>query len=308
MVHDPPHRSTRGPFLGTVLILALTILPIASIGDEPAALSPALVPAPDLAELVTAHNRERAEAKLPPLKANARLTAAAQAHADDMASHRMMNHVGSNGSTFDKRIELQGYRGRRLAENIAAGQTSVSSVMDSWMNSPPHKANLLGPFSEIGVGRARDDEGKPYWCVNFGVPQPELDPKAEGERVIEAINKAREAEGKPSLTANLKLNEAALATAKAFAGAGRLDAADQPSPETLIQQAGYRYRRLGEAAAMGQVSAADVAATWLEFAGALRQFSGPVPRDRCRSRHLREGRPILVGLPRRSLEVKLRVG
>ncbi len=129
---------------------------------------------PDAAErvaaVVEAHSRERIEAGLLPVKANAKLQAAAQAHARDMAEHEKMDHKGSDGSTPFRRMERQGYRYRRAGENIAYGQPDVEGVMKVWMNSPPHKKNILGGFSQIGVGYATTEDGTPYWCVTFGFP------------------------------------------------------------------------------------------------------------------------------------------
>lgn len=123
-----------------------------------------------VAAVVEAHSRERKEAGLPPLKASTKLQAAAQAHARDMAEHEKMNHKGSDRSTPFERIERQGYRYRRAGENIAYGQPDVEAVMKVWMNSPPHKKNILGGFSQIGVGYATAEDGTPYWCVTFGFP------------------------------------------------------------------------------------------------------------------------------------------
>ena len=139
---------------------------------------------PDVAErvaaVVEAHNRARKEAGLPPVKASARLQAAAQAHARDMAEHERMNHKGSDGSTPFRRIERQGYSYRRAGENIAYGQPDVEGVMKVWMNSPPHKKNILGGFSQIGVGYATAEDGTPYWCVTFGFPLRRMKPAATG--------------------------------------------------------------------------------------------------------------------------------
>jgi uncharacterized protein YkwD len=123
-----------------------------------------------VAAVVEAHNRERKEAGLPLVKASARLEAAAMAHARDMAEHERMDHKGSDGSTPFRRMERQGYSYRRAGENIAYGQPDVEGVMKVWMNSPPHKKNILGGFSQIGVGYATAEDGTPYWCVTFGFP------------------------------------------------------------------------------------------------------------------------------------------
>jgi uncharacterized protein YkwD len=62
-----------------------------------------------------------------------------------------------------------GYDGRMMGENIAAGQTSAAAVMDAWMNSPGHRANILNcGYREIGVGLYRGGSMRFYWTQNFG--------------------------------------------------------------------------------------------------------------------------------------------
>lgn len=120
--------------------------------------------------IVDAHNRIRTEAKLKKLTVSRKLTAAAQAHAEDMASRRKMSHTGGDGSSSSERIKARGYRYFRTGENVAAGYFTVERLMKGWMDSPAHKRNILGGFSEIGVGCAVDEDGKRYWCVTFGLP------------------------------------------------------------------------------------------------------------------------------------------
>jgi uncharacterized protein YkwD len=122
------------------------------------------------AQIVEAHNQIRTEAKLKKLTVNRKLTAAAQAHAEDMAARRKMSHTGGDGSSSSERVKARGYRYFRTGENVAAGHLSVDKVMKGWMDSPAHKRNILGGFSEIGVGCAVGEDGKRYWCVTFGLP------------------------------------------------------------------------------------------------------------------------------------------
>ena len=57
---------------------------------------------------------------------------------------------------------------RSAGENIARGQKTPSSVMDSWMNSSGHRANILSSsYSSIGVGYAVADDGRAYWVQIF---------------------------------------------------------------------------------------------------------------------------------------------
>ncbi len=121
-------------------------------------------------EVIQAHNRLRTEAKLPPLAVNKKLQAAAERHAKDMASMGKMTHKGSDGSSSIRRIVAKGYNYRRAGENVAAGYFTVDGLMKGWMDSPPHKRNILGSFSQIGVACATGEKGKRYWCVTFGLP------------------------------------------------------------------------------------------------------------------------------------------
>ena len=81
-----------------------------------------------------------------------------------------MSHTGSNGSSFDQRIEAAGYlHWNALAENVAAGYTTVNAVMSGWMASPGHRANLVSSsYVHVGVGRATASNGVQYWTQDFG--------------------------------------------------------------------------------------------------------------------------------------------
>src|SRR5262249_9756648 len=83
---------------GTVAVFIDAPMRAAAEDEKPAA--PASSLAPDLLELVAAHNRERAAEKLAPLTPDAMLTAAALVQARDMAAHDKMSHEGSDGSKF----------------------------------------------------------------------------------------------------------------------------------------------------------------------------------------------------------------
>ena len=120
--------------------------------------------------MLTRINAERAAVGAAALQLCGRLTTAAQAHSADQAAHNLMTHTGSNGSTFDQRIEAAGYLNwNALAENVAAGYTSVDAVMTGWMNSPGHRTNLLSTsYVHVGVGQATSASGVIYWTQDFG--------------------------------------------------------------------------------------------------------------------------------------------
>jgi len=121
-------------------------------------------------ELLALHNKGRAGEKLPALAVSLKLQSAAQKHAEEMAERRKMVHAGADGSTVLDRVQRQGYRLRRCGENIAYGHYTPEHVMRGWLDSRPHRKNILGSFSQIGIGYATAKNGTPYWCVNFGLP------------------------------------------------------------------------------------------------------------------------------------------
>ncbi|MGC9495863.1 CAP domain-containing protein [Streptomyces sp. WG7] len=120
------------------------------------------------AQVLALVNEERAAAGCSPVTANSRLTRAADDYSDVMASSGVMSHTGPDGSTMASRVEAAGYQWSTLGENIARGQADAASVMDSWMNSPGHRANILNcSFKELGVG-VHFGDGGPWWTQNFG--------------------------------------------------------------------------------------------------------------------------------------------
>jgi uncharacterized protein YkwD len=111
-------------------------------------------------------NQARALAGCDPLNYNTQLERSAQAHALDMARNHYLSHTSLDGRTFDQRIRATGYDGGRIGENIGSGFGDPNSIMNAWMHSPAHKANILDcRFRNIGVGYVTDGG---YWVQNFG--------------------------------------------------------------------------------------------------------------------------------------------
>ncbi|MFD9545477.1 sigma-70 family RNA polymerase sigma factor [Streptomyces sp. NPDC060022] len=130
---------------------------------------PADPPPSSAAEEVTALvNAERAKEGCAAVRSNSKLATAASRHSADMVSRDYFSHTSPDGSDPGDRITAAGYRWSTYGENIAKGQSTPAAVMDSWMNSPGHRANILNcAFKEIGVGRV-DSSGGPVWTQNFG--------------------------------------------------------------------------------------------------------------------------------------------
>ncbi|GGY89725.1 hypothetical protein GCM10010300_37390 [Streptomyces olivaceoviridis] len=135
-----------------------------------ASRTPQAQPAPTgtVAQVVALVNKERAAAGCGPVAEDPQLDKAAQGHSDDMAARGFFDHTDPDGDGPGGRITAAGYRWSTYGENIAKGQQTPQAVMDSWMNSPGHRANILNcAFKDIGVG-VHDGSGGPWWTQAFG--------------------------------------------------------------------------------------------------------------------------------------------
>ena len=121
-------------------------------------------------------NQERKQRGLPGFKHNGRLSLASQRHANDMARRNYFAHGDFVGRIRAARY-LSGVRSWTVGENIAWGSWHYATprmIMRGWMNSPPHKRNILSSsFREVGVGvaagaPARGQEHAATYATDFG--------------------------------------------------------------------------------------------------------------------------------------------
>jgi len=88
---------------------------------------------------------------------NNQLDAAAQANADDMAARDYWSHDTPEGNPPWVWVSAQGYSYQKLGQNLATGFADEQSTIDGWMNSPPHRENLLDPaYKDVGFGFANN--------------------------------------------------------------------------------------------------------------------------------------------------------
>ncbi|MBZ4322535.1 CAP domain-containing protein [Streptomyces huiliensis] len=121
------------------------------------------------ADVLALTNARRTAAGLRPLSGDPRLTAAAQAHSADMAARGYHAHVSPDGGRPWDRAVAAGSVHRSIGENVACGQRSPAEVVEGWMNSPGHRANILAPgFTHLGVGFAGGGPAGTYWTQLFG--------------------------------------------------------------------------------------------------------------------------------------------
>jgi len=144
--------------------------PPAAPTDVPTAPPPTATPSGDFVlqveELI---NRERAQVGLSPLHTNAQLRSAAARHSRDMGENGFCGHDGSDGSTAYERMSDAGYPSP-YGEVVGCGQTSPAMIVQTWMESPPHKAILLCTLcTELGAGYFNTSSPLwHYWTVTFG--------------------------------------------------------------------------------------------------------------------------------------------
>lgn len=125
-------------------------------------------------EVIRLANQERIARGLPPLRANAILTAAARAHNQDMIANGFFDHRGSDGSWPSDRGCRLGYTPYwdttcLIAENIGGGYSTPADVVAGWMDSPGHRDNILSTGSrEIGLAYTRGGEFGHYWTMTLG--------------------------------------------------------------------------------------------------------------------------------------------
>jgi uncharacterized protein YkwD len=142
-------RLQRFAALALPLVLAT---PLSTSADVPAASRAARAPSREavLAEM----NAYRQERGLPPLAFDARLGAAAQDRLRDMFEQGYFDHTAPDGTSPFAAVRRRGYRYAAVAENLAAGQRDAREVVEQWMRSRGHRANILGDYEDAGIAIA----------------------------------------------------------------------------------------------------------------------------------------------------------
>ncbi|MGW5567695.1 CAP domain-containing protein [Streptomyces tendae] len=132
--------------------------------STPAAVSEQAVAQAQVLKLV---NDERAKVGCSPVAANSALRELAEDFSEAMATQGFFDHTDPGGATSWDRAAAAGISGLG-GENIARGQADAQAVMDAWMNSPDHRANILNcDFKTLGVG-VHFGSGGPWWTQDFG--------------------------------------------------------------------------------------------------------------------------------------------
>jgi uncharacterized protein YkwD len=243
-------------------------------------------------------NQERAKAGLPALKANTELNYAADKYAELMAQRNYFSHTGPDGSKPWDRAKVVGFEAQTMGENIAAGQKTPQEVVQAWMNSPGHRANILNPrYTQLGTGFDKN-----FWVQNFGsddtnpatkIPtsnsgsQPTPTPKPTPaptptptptpgnnnltfeQQVLQLTNQERAKNGLPPLKANTELNYTADKYAELMAQRNYFShtGPDGSQPWDRAKAVGFEAQTMGENIAAGQKTPQEVVQAWMNSPG-----------------------------------------
>lgn len=154
-----PTRTTAAPTTPVTRIAPHTTTP------SPSKATDAVTAA--RAQILTLVNQQRATASCKPLTASSSLNTLAQNFSDDMAARGFFDHTDPDGNDPWDRAAKLGISNLG-GENIAMGQADAQAVMDAWMNSPGHRANILNcQYTTLGVG-VHFGSGGPWWTQDFG--------------------------------------------------------------------------------------------------------------------------------------------
>jgi uncharacterized protein YkwD len=113
-------------------------------------------------------------APAPPMVWNNLLLQAATGHSQDMAEKDYFSHTSQDGRSVADRVDATGYRWSAIAENIAAGYATVNEVIDGWMASDGHCANVMNPaLQEVGLAciASTTSTYNNYWTMNAAKPR-----------------------------------------------------------------------------------------------------------------------------------------
>lgn len=148
-----------------------------------------------LEDIVELTNKERISIGLNPLSVNTLLNNSADTKAEDMIALQYFEHISPNGKGVSELGQEAGYEYVTMGENLALGTfTNAKDIVDAWMNSPGHKANILNTkYQEIGVSVKRASyQGNDVWFAvqHFGTSR-DVCPKIDQylKNTIDEINK-----------------------------------------------------------------------------------------------------------------------
>lgn len=196
-------------------------------------------------------NQERLRMGLAPLRIEPHLCRIAYAHSMDMARRNFYSHINPDRLGPAERIDAARYDALSTAENIARGYRDPHLVVNGWMDSPGHRANILNPaFQVIGAGYYVEPsmvDGH-FWTHLFAVPDSSRarDKTDYAAELLELFNLERDSAGYPRFSAPPALQRSATRHTQQVAqqGADGFTRNTGALVQTIADDAGYMYRRI----------------------------------------------------------------
>ena len=156
--------------IGAAVLSGCTGMDPGGLFKSPLATKPGVVDSREAASLISQYRRQHGQGGV---SVDPALTRIAAVHSKRMATANKMAHVLPGEGSFRQRLSAGGFNGGAAAENVAAGQKNLTSVLESWRRSPGHNKNLLMPgVTHIGiaVAVAPDSRYKNFWTLVLGSP------------------------------------------------------------------------------------------------------------------------------------------
>ncbi len=176
----------RCAILTALALLALFVTSTSHASGSPNGSSRPQAGAPE-SQLLEAANRDRASAGLPALQWDLSLAAAARQHAQRMAQANTLSHQFPGELPLQRRATQAGARFSLIAENVAEGP-SAAHLHQQWMNSPPHRANLLDPeLNAVGIAVVQSG-GTLFAVEDFSTAVPALNLDAQELQVASQLS------------------------------------------------------------------------------------------------------------------------
>ncbi|MFI9206436.1 CAP domain-containing protein [Streptomyces sp. NPDC053048] len=226
---------------------------------------------PGHADLLALVNAARSRAGLRLVTVDARLAAAARAHAAEMASHGSLSAESPTGISLFQRVTSGGYAYLDLAEHLVSGPRTAAEFVDYCLSGHDRGNPFRNEaFTHLGPGHAVDDaSGLTYWTVLWARPHSAAGLEKAVADVLALTNRERTAAALPPLAADPRLAAAARAHSTDMVAR---DFYSHTTPEgrepwDRARAAGAPHRAIGENIACGQRTPAEVVRGWMDSPG-----------------------------------------
>jgi uncharacterized protein YkwD/stress response protein SCP2 len=216
-------------------------------------------------------NSARAASGSPPVSLDARLTAAARAHASAMAVAGRLGSESPDGVSVHQRITASGYAYLTVGEHLVSGPRTPAEFVEYCLSADRSRLTLCGPqVTHVGLAQAADPRtGDLYWTALWACPLSPAGLARTAAEVIALTNAERTAAGLPPLADDTLLTTAAQAHSADMVTRDFYShtSPDGREPWHRAAAAGSRHRAVGENIACGQRSPAEVVRGWMESPG-----------------------------------------